>query len=550
MIHQLSDPGTRTAGLEDYLQAIKARKLLVLLPALIGLLLGWVLDGRRVETYSATATVLIGPSPVGATGNGLQAPKLDLEKEVMTSDAVAAAALADIETDLTQAEILEQLDVSFVPNSDVLRVEATLENADLVAAVVNSMATTYVDQREQGSIDFFSNEIDVTQTQLTIAEEATDEATSGLAELQAQRNNISTTLSATERAALLVELSEQIAVATTETTQSVVTRRDLSSKLGTAKADLETRQTAGSVLRTAVPPANANGLPSSVFWLAGLLIGGLLGLIAAFIAERLDQTARSESDLALALDTSVLGSVPSFSWYDRSGAAALVMQSDSKKPAASQAREAYRRLRSAIGFLETTNDATTFLFTSAYPAEGKSLTVANIGVALAHAGRRVAIVSADMRRPSIETVLGVANDGGLSLFLGGDDSQAKLFEVPDLPNLVILPAGPSPSNPSELLETDRFELLINELRNEVEVVLIDCPPVFAAADALAASRDVDGVIIVVDSRRTSSTELLRVRSEIDRAGGKIVGAILNRQRATGRFNPFSRRKGYAYYGQA
>ncbi|MFT7650686.1 MAG: hypothetical protein ACI8Y4_005460, partial [Candidatus Poriferisodalaceae bacterium] len=63
MIHQLSDPGTRTAGLEDYLQAIKARKLLVLLPALIGLLLGWVLDGRRVETYSATATVLIGPSP-------------------------------------------------------------------------------------------------------------------------------------------------------------------------------------------------------------------------------------------------------------------------------------------------------------------------------------------------------------------------------------------------------------------------------------------------------------------------------------------------------
>ena len=141
----------------------------------------------------------------------------------------------------------------------------------------------------------------------------------------------------------------------------------------------------------------------------------------------------------------------------------------------------------------------------------------------------VCLVNADLRRPTIEKILGIpTSHQGLSDWLANPEITNIMVAVPGTPGLVVVPAGPPPPNPGELLTTNRFASLVEELSEQFDIILIDAPPVLSTADASSISRTVDGTIIVVDSSRTDTDTLLRVRSEIDRSGGKVVGAILNR----------------------
>jgi capsular exopolysaccharide synthesis family protein len=275
-----------------------------------------------------------------------------------------------------------------------------------------------------------------------------------------------------------------------------------------------------------------------------LIAGLLFGTAAAFLVERLDTTARDESDVALALGARVLASVPAFPLGNRSGTSAAIMLSEERKPRLAISREAFRRMRSSLQFASASTGSEVFLFTSAFPGEGKSVAAANLALALAQSGKHVALVSADMRRPTLERILGVPNHEGLSDFLGGK-SEMELKSIDGVENLWFVPAGPPPANPGELLGSVQFETLIKELRTMASYVLIDSPPVLSTADAATAATYSDGVVVVVDSRRTETQDLLKVRDELGRAGATIVGAVLNRTRA--RRGLFSRRDAYAYY---
>ena len=210
-----------------------------------------------------------------------------------------------------------------------------------------------------------------------------------------------------------------------------------------------------------------------------------------------------------------------------------------------RAREAFRRLRSSLQFLGTTRDADTFLITSARPAEGKSTTVANLAIALAQGETRVCLVNADLRRPTIEKVLGISSQQqGLSDWLVDQSVTNIMVSVQGTPGLVVVPSGQPPVNPGEL-PWGRISGLIDELSNQFDIVLVDAPPVLNIADASSIAPSVDGTIIVVDSSRTDTDTLLRVRAEIDRSGGNVVGAILNRDDSdTGR--SVLRKDRYAY----
>jgi capsular exopolysaccharide synthesis family protein len=301
---------------------------------------------------------------------------------------------------------------------------------------------------------------------------------------------------------------------------------------------------AASVLLAADVPTSPDGIPRSFILAASLIAGFLFGTAAAFLVERLDTTARDENDVALALGARVLASVPAFPLGNRSGTSAAIMLSEDRKPRLAVSREAFRRLRSSIQFASASTGAEVFVFTSAFPGEGKSVAAANLALALAQSGKHVALVSADMRRPTLERILGVPNHEGLSDFLGGR-SEMELKSIDGVENLWFVPAGPPPANPGELLGSVQFETLIKELRTMASYVLIDSPPVLSTADAATAATYADGVVVIVDSRRTETADLLKVRDELDRAGSKIVGAVVNRTRP--RRGLFSRRDSYAYY---
>jgi len=127
--------------------------------------------------------------------------------------------------------------------------------------------------------------------------------------------------------------------------------------------------------------------------------------------------------------------------------------------------------------------------------------------------------------------LGIPNHRGIADWLVDPTITDIMVPVPGAPNLVLVPSGTTPPNPGELLATGRIGELVAELTEQYEIVIVDAPPILSAADASAIAPSVDGTIIVVDASRTDTDTLLRVRAELDRAGGTVLGAVLNRDRS-------------------
>jgi capsular exopolysaccharide synthesis family protein len=207
--------------------------------------------------------------------------------------------------------------------------------------------------------------------------------------------------------------------------------------------------------------------------------------------------------------------------------------------------ESFRRLRSALQFIGNADDERVFIVTSADAKEGKSTVSSNLAVALAKAGSSVALVSADMRRPSLEERFGVDPPGpGLAdHLLGVGTVQPTAIE--EVPGLWIVPAGSLPPNPGELLSSEAFAQLVTRFQREIDFIIIDTPPILAAADALAAASHGASVIMVADVKSTETDDLARARAELERAGVRVRGAVANRlpHRRSGLFG----RRNYGYY---
>jgi capsular exopolysaccharide synthesis family protein len=190
------------------------------------------------------------------------------------------------------------------------------------------------------------------------------------------------------------------------------------------------------------------------------------------------------------------------------------------------------------------------LVTSAHPSEGKTFASVNLALALAQRGSRVLLVDADMRKPSVLKALGL-KDGegrGLSSFLtGGHDIDRALRPFTAVPNLSVLPSGPIPPNPAELVSSPAMGGLLQHLRQRFEHIVFDSPPLLLVTDGILLSTLADGVVLVVESGTTSRGALNRVRQILDRAGANTLGAVLNKldDRADGYYT--SRYRYYSYY---
>jgi capsular exopolysaccharide synthesis family protein len=205
----------------------------------------------------------------------------------------------------------------------------------------------------------------------------------------------------------------------------------------------------------------------------------------------------------------------------------MLRSTTGRRPAA--ARDSFRRLRSTLDFLAKRSDLKTFIITSPRPGDGKSTTAANLAIAAAQTGRKVALVSADMHRPSLERILALPNNPGLSEYLL-DESEAILTEVPSIPNLTAVTSGKAVEAPAELLASSRVAELIKLLEENHDLVFFDTPPVLNASDSLALASRVDGVIVVSDSRNTNTSDLEQLRDEMELVGARLIGSVLNHYR--------------------
>lgn len=527
MMYQTGSTGPEAARLEDYLRAMQRRKAVVVALTLIGLALAFLYVTARTPTYTGTATVLLRPTPGGANDQLVQ-PNLEKEREVLSSNTTATAVKAELGLAPAPEQLLTDLSVQFRPDSDVLRVSYTSTEQAAAAATANSFATQYVTQREGGAQKFYADTIAASKAQVDALQKQIGDLGAQIDTLQSQRTKVAGQAGSADQVA---DIDAQINTARSTVSTLNSNIQGLERQAGSAQAALSVRSPAAEVLRSAIPPSGPDGIGGRLLLLGGLLLGLLLGVVSAFLLERLDTTARDSEDVALALGATVMGAVPTLGMGHRAGPGSLIMLSTGGSARIGAAREAFRRLRSSVQFLNSSSGVSSLIVTSASPAEGKSLTSANLAIALAQNGSRCVLVSADLRRPTLETLFGMEGPRpGLSEYLA-QAAELNAEKVPGIDNLWLIRSGSPPQNPGELLNSDRFEQMIKELeREDVEYIVIDTPPVLSTADALSAARYVDGVIVVVDTERTETSELLQVRADLERTGSKLLGAVMNRQK--------------------
>lgn len=277
---------------------------------------------------------------------------------------------------------------------------------------------------------------------------------------------------------------------------------------------------------TLMEEAEANPEPVKPREVLNTMIGTMLGLSLALgfiiLREYLDDSVRTTDDVEHVLELAPLGAVSEIKGDTRR--ARLNNALDPLKPAS----EAFNQIRTNIRFAASGKTPGIILVTSAKIEEGKSFTVANLGVAMARSGLDAVIVDADLRRPSQHQIFEVSNESGLADVLRLSEYQLDDYLLrPGVESLWLLTSGTLPSNPSAILGSDNLELLLALLADRFDVVMLDAPPVLTAADAAIMSSLVDDVVMVVRSGRTTRRDARQALAALHQAGANVLGAVLN-----------------------
>jgi capsular exopolysaccharide synthesis family protein len=193
---------------------------------------------------------------------------------------------------------------------------------------------------------------------------------------------------------------------------------------------------------------------------------------------------------------------------------------------AGMAAEAYRMLRTSLLFAKVDAPPKVILTTSPSSADGKSITCANLGVALAQAGKDTLLLEGDLREPSLHGLFGLRNTDGVVNVLSGERDLSEVLREP-FPGLKVIPAGPVPPNPAELLGSYRFAELITQVRAEFDNVLIDSPPTGSVSDPMIIATRADAVLLVVNSQGTSKRSVRGAVRSLEAVGASVMGTVMN-----------------------
>lgn len=264
----------------------------------------------------------------------------------------------------------------------------------------------------------------------------------------------------------------------------------------------------------------------------GLMLGLGAGIGLAFAIEALDNTLKTQADVEQVLGVPVLGLVPIIGG---SAGAEAAEQNDHLRERdlgvfldpKSIAAECCRSIRTNILFMSPDRPLRTMVVTSPSPQEGKTTTAINLAVTMAEAGGRILLVDTDMRRPRLHRSFGVPNQSGISTVIVGKATLQEAVKRTDIPNLDVLTCGPVPPNPSELLHTERFRVVLAECAKLYDRVILDSPPTSAVTDPAVLGNLADGVVLVVKAGETTREAGLHARKQLVAAKARLFGVVVN-----------------------
>jgi capsular exopolysaccharide synthesis family protein len=493
----MTESGTEPS-FHTYLQILRQRKWWICSIIVLSLAASLAFSLTAHKQYSATAQLLVQPSVNASALNGGQeqpVTQTDVETELqlVTSASVEQAVRAQLKS--TPA-----VSASEVGQTNVMAITATSGVPAQASLIANLYATAFVQYR-QG----------VASHSLTTAEAQLHSQISSIGQ---QVKSFGSKTTSAEAAALLNQeavLKEQLA------------QMQVSGATDTGDVVLVTPA------QTPVSPSSPKPVQDA---LLGLAAGLALGLGAAFLRHSFDDRLTSKEATEHAGGVPVLAMTPLVTLWRRQEPL-VVSVIEPTSPAA----ESYRSLRTSLQFVRQEQQLNCLVMTSPGVGEGKTATLANLGVVFAQAGERVVLVSCDLRRPRIGSFFGLDEHEGLSSVLIGQRTlEESVLPVPDVDRLSLLPAGPIPPNPAELLNSARAREIFARLRDQYDLVLIDSPPVLPVTDAAILSQHADATLMLAAAGQTRRSDLHRAVEKLDQVGAKILGTVLNKvTRQTGRY---------------
>ena len=485
-------------GLRDYLVVIWARKWTIALVTVIALGSAFFYTSRQIPTYQSSSTVRVlatGPD----SSESSDSFNMLTERELAASALVAEFAAKRLDEDAAPEVLLGGLVVEVLPETEILRFTYSSTDPALSQELANAFASGYLDFRRAQAIDELLATNEAIQQQVDEVEADLEKVSERLA--SAQSVGQQATLEA-ERDAISARLSV------------------LQSQLISAPSEIRV----GQVVQRAIPPTDPLGKDYVRNIILALMVGLGLGAGLAFVIERLDDRLKGRADLERHSTAPVLAVVPKIGGMKKRGSPFLpTLEEPNSAPA-----EAYRTLRTGILFAASQRPLRAIMVTSAEAGEGKTTTTANLGIAMARAGKKVIVLSADLRRPRIQEYFSLSNGYGLTNVLAGEKGVAEALRRPKgLMNLKVLASGPIPGNPGELLSSTAMTKALDELKSQADFVLIDATPILSVSDALAMVGLVDGVLLVADAQKTSRAAVEQTRHQLHQVHANIIGSVLN-----------------------
>jgi tyrosine-protein kinase len=505
-------------GLREMLLALRKWWWLILAATLVAGVSGFVATRRQPAIYSTRSTIMVGnmidnPNPTSGDlylNQQLATTYADLAKR----DSIREATMAAL-----GLEWLPEYSARVVPSTQLVEISVTDTVPQRAQAVANELVAQLAKLSPTGPGRGNDARQSFIEEQLTALEskiKATED------EITLKQNELANMFSARQIADAEVQISAlQTKLSTLQANYAAL----LSSTPRGARNTI-------NVIEPAALPVEPVGPNKMATVLLAMAVGVILAAAAAYLMEYLDDTLKNPDDVQVNLGLATLGAVPRMN-----GAGTELAGLASSQSAAT---EAYRVLRTNLQFAAVGKPLRTLLVTSAAPSEGKSLTVANLAVALAQAGRSVIVVDTDLHRPRLHRLFGIPNNAGVTTaLLQEPPSLDGLLQEGPVRGLRVLTSGPLPPNPAELLGSASMQELLALLGEQADMLVLDSPPAGALSDAAVVSTQADAVLLVVDAGVTRRDVARRTVEALRRVNAHLVGALLNRMPTRG--------GGYYYY---
>jgi succinoglycan biosynthesis transport protein ExoP len=491
---------------------------------------GYAFVSNITPTYEAQATLMVnqaqGTAAVASYDDLLSSERLARTYgELMRTGPVLDRVIAELQLPTRADELAKSVDVKQVRDTQLISLSVEHPDPAVAAQIANTIATTFIAQVAHEQVGQTASTREIMSRQIAELEAQMKRTSDAITTEQARIDQARVGGVDVSPARLGVLQSE---LAQYQTTYAQMLRSQHEMALQEAKA--------ANSLRLAVPatPPERPSRPN-VPQRTGLaaVVGLLLCAALAFLLEYLNDSVRTAENVERTTGLHTLGSVALLGRGRRRGSKvaaeagqARVLVSDDPRSVHS---EAFRMLRANIEFAQVDRECRTMMVTSPNPGEGKSTVAVNLATVMAQAGRRVLLVDADLRRPTVHHTLGLDNRRGLTTLLAQGGDPIDVVQATDLPGFImVMTSGPIPPNPAELLGSARMTQVLAKMADMVDLVILDTPPVLAVADPAVLAGRVDGVTLVVDAGRTSVEALRRTRDTLARASANVLGVVLNR----------------------